>query len=120
MTTDMELAEIYDAAADYLEVHGHCTGTLVDETGAVCASGAICAVIDPELLVCKPFASVDEEGRFTKDGQRWYDAIQGLKLPITLSGRRMSLTRWNDDVAEDSFEVIDLFRNAAKGLRNNA
>ena len=107
-----QLADWYDATADYIEVHGWTRKQLCDrKTGAVCASGALCAIVAPEMFgLVKAHVPVVITGSYTF----WMEAARR-----TMTGPRTGkpLSYWNDHMAKDRFEVIDLFRNRAKELR---
>ena len=92
---NLELAELYETAADYIEVHGWARGTFRNpDTGQVCAGGALSAVTPNNQLYCDAIADL------------------GDLLPLR------SITLWNDEVVKDKYEVLDAFRDRAKTLRN--
>lgn len=119
--TDAELADLYDAAADYLEVHGWTRAQLFNPlTGAVCASGAVGAVIDARMVE----GTQPHLYRTGPPYARWLRALRRITnefLPQRDTARGpMSVSVWNDIMATDEYEVMDVFRGAAKSLRNNA
>ena len=103
----LDLADIYDAAADYLETHDWLRGQFCHEkTGAVCLGGALSKV------------TVNNNTAYTAAVEDIADA-----LPLVEVGKGVmvkSITVWNDRVAQDKFEVMDVLRGRAKTLRNEA
>lgn len=59
-------AEIYNAAADYMEVHGHCKGAY-SKDGPVCPWGALSAVITGDAFAGGrvPYRLIERLERFT-------------------------------------------------------
>jgi hypothetical protein len=108
--TNTELADYYDAAADYLIIHGWTRTELYNNrSGAVCASGALCATLSPTL-----FEQVVAGQPIVITGStylRWMEAARRL-----LDG--WSVSHWNDNIAKDQDEVIEKFRSRAKELRD--
>jgi hypothetical protein len=117
---NLELADYYDKAADYIEVHGWITGTLRrTSTGAVCAIGALGCAIEPRMV--EGNWSTTNAYRGGLPWANWQVAARRILEFMPNPGTDLiSLSLWNDEVATDKFEVIDLFRNAAKALRNAA
>ena len=120
---DMERADLYDAAADYIEVHGWTVSKLEDTTtGEVCVSGAIGAVINPTLIRW----DVGHQSTDTEVAE-WQQATMALRefikhLDDIVGTKNFGPTRnpiaWNNRIAKNKYEVIDLLRRAAKAIRN--
>lgn len=109
----METADVLEQAAEVLEQNGWAQGTLAvvngDGTGSYCAMGAVRKALgyfDHEIL-----------GQDSQEFRRicYQAAIADLVMANYLGTR---VARWNDEVAADKFEVIDMLKLAAKDLRN--
>jgi hypothetical protein len=113
---DLTRAEVYDAAADYIEVHGWRRMGLRSPTGEVCIVGAIGMALDPALIVWEigvPRPIVSDAVR-----EIWFELNSALGH--YLPGAHINPVTWNNYSAKDAAEVIDVLRGAAKDLRNNA
>jgi len=108
--SNAELADHYDAAADYLIIHGWTKGELYNNrTGAVCASGALCAVMTPKL-----FTLVTEGKPIVIIGSPYAQWMEAARRAVG----SQSISHWNDYLAKDMNEVIEMFRSRAKELRD--
>lgn len=113
--TDSQIADILEMAADILERDGWTKGAYEGVTGSHCAVGAIRVALRDLNLNQR------------KEGQVCTELLPGigLKVPLLPDGDTRwnapsDIIRWNDSQAETSYQVIDLFRNTAKDLRNRA
>ena len=110
--TNQQMADVYDAAADYIEVHGWAVGETMTATGEVCMSGAIGVSLDPEMVTPNGmhFTDISDVAWNT-----WFKLDAKLS-DVKLDGRAVS--EWNDEFAGDQYEVINMLRDMAKDLRN--
>lgn len=86
-----QVADVLEAAADYIEEHGWCQGHYWDGTdaGAVCIQGALSAI--PGRIHTANRALAREDG---------------------------VVTRWNDTPGREQWEVDQLLRTTAKKIRH--
>lgn len=89
-------AEVYNAAADALEKHGHALHKLRDEQGRMCLWGAINFVVNGDPFSLKG----DTSGKYV---QPLRPLIRG-KHPII----------WNNSVSRRRADVVRLLRRAAR------
>lgn len=103
--SDMSLADVLDAAADYIRTHGWHQGDLGFEGGPRCLIGAIDEAAQEEWAPLD--AAVAHVSR-----------CLGLRpLP---SSKWVSAAKWNDRPERSADEVIDALMEAAARLRCEA
>lgn len=108
------LAEIYENAADELTVRGRTTGKIFDvATGRVCAIGALCLAngefVD-YLLYRRNYLDIPGLAEFDE-----FLVDAGISIAYDMVG--VSTYRTNDK--SPNLDMADLFRQAAKEIRNN-
>lgn len=106
------VAEVLEGAADALFVHGRCQVVGQDQTGAMCALGAIAYATN-------------------RSPRRWQDLVldndpvaAALATHLYVAGIAKTdavdaVYEWNDSTADDGV-VIDTLKQCAKHLRNEA
>jgi len=116
MSLDLEAADLLERAADALESGrlGWMQGRLVDHLGRVCAVGALRTVagsVDRVTLATLRAVELVE---------RRVPEVPGLQADLDRIQlvRTRNLVWWNDRVATDVNEVIELFKYTAKEVRN--
>ena len=101
----MRVDEVLDAAADYIEVHGHTKLVYGGRNnGPACASGAIDSVLTKNNLIY-------HSDLFTTARQALVDSLGGYDSIV-------SIPEWNDKPERTKQEVVDAMRHAAEELRN--
>lgn len=105
MTTKQEIADLLEQAADLLETEGWCQMTLRNPEGARCAVGAL--------------HKISGNTRLKRAAQEWLAMrLNIFALANMYVGAQLVL--WNDSPGRTIDEVIDLFKETAKDLRNEA
>ncbi len=127
MASSNEVADVLDAAADLYESERYdwCQGMAVSKDGlSICASQALCMACGMELVAqschideCSMpdhVTTVNETAKFSSD--LYQQAVETLNPDSS----RWSLVGFNDEqgVGRTKQDIIDLFKNTAKGLRN--
>lgn len=116
-----ETADILEAAADILETRGWCQRRFHDADGAYCAVGS--------LLEAAGYYSLNKE---VADGASYQELLEkspvrrglarqaaaAVSVPGKLCRGASTLQFWNDTPGRTRGEVIDLFKNTAKDIRN--
>jgi hypothetical protein len=98
----MTPADILEASADYMEVHGWTRLEAISENGEVCMYGAFYEVTNslPENSLSE---YMDAYNQIREAYACLYKALEGYQI-----------AEWNDHVCASKYEAIDMFRRAAK------
>jgi len=117
---NQEKADAYDRAADYIEANGWCRNRLSMPSGEVCIVGATGVAVNPQLVLDHAPVAWGQPawGEIEHDRQDWYILNLGLDEFIPEDAPYLAIVNWNNMVAKDKFEVIDLLRHAAKEVRD--
>ncbi len=97
MSDDMDTADVLDAAADYLRIHGWVQGKYGEDGAPRCAHGAIRA-----LGASNPV--------------RW-TAVAALNSTLGLDSSSHSIEAWNDVQGRTAAEVVTALMEAATRVR---
>ena len=127
MTTDLDIADVLEKAADDIATNGLAKHILENKAGQHCAIGAIGLALGATF----------EEGDFSFEGEPDCALIEAAAIALlphilTLDhpwhwsawdyGQRAwnGVVRWNNDPNRTADEVVEAMRQAAKDLRNEA
>ena len=88
--------------ADTIAERGHCRNELTDENGAVCLAGAIHCVIHGD-----PFVHFEHRTEAVA-------ALETVSKRLRLRGDASFAVYWNNEIAKDGQEVIDVLRKIAE------
>jgi hypothetical protein len=91
-------ADIYEAAADAIELRGHAKGRLQDEKGGVCLFGALSLVVNGEA-----FSGAGRAWTLLKAMEPFVDAYEAVK--------------WNNAPERTQAEVVGALRAAAAAAK---
>jgi hypothetical protein len=96
-------ADLLDAAAEEIEEHGWCVGTVFDDNGNLCVLGSM---------------------RIALYGSPWVQLIGAAEQRCLISATNMFSNEfdmpaacWNDNVCSDKADAVDTLRQLAKRYR---
>jgi len=120
-------AEILDAAASYMEIHGKCRGSYEDVDGRVCASGAIrrvCGYHNRDEQFEEMRQSLGEAEAYLETRRRWALVARAEEQFAEWRHQRPGyyasgeIINWSDTNAEET--VVGGLRAAARYARGQA
>jgi hypothetical protein len=111
------IADVFEAAAELLELHGWSTGVYETPTGRMCALGALRRAAGwhhGDRVDVGGYDVPDYGGRI----RRADTARLILEFHLNKGDANLITTEWNDHVAGSADVVIDTFKHVAKEIRN--
>ena len=117
MSGNEDIAATLDAAADYLEQHGWCRGTLKDDSGRVCLVGSLLAVTGHWNETDKHFViKGNGDARFRIAKAELCDYLGFMPHEDEFENGDI-LVEFNDKPERTSEDVVTTLRKAATRVR---